>query len=260
MDSSLAGNPFLWAFLAGASFGLALFSLLRECRRGSRIVPFMVLLSLTVAFAACGAVFAGKRILDVTLAWFSGISAILVLAAFRFPRAAGIPLAAIALAAAGIIAVFAADFSPIPADGFVARMEAAPSAAAQGAAKAAAGNPPSPVLVEISRPGIPAFSVTLPDGTIEPVAQVVEFSDAYFFMRAHGLYRWTGYRTGGMFVKLKVQSFVSGLFWGYEAADPHVLPGIAFRTVSVRGAGFQFLRSYELTMGADGALSLTERR
>ncbi|MBL8968499.1 MAG: hypothetical protein JNG85_15955, partial [Spirochaetaceae bacterium] len=129
--SSPAASPFLWGGLAALFLGLALGEALRwivlarrgaERRAARRSAWAATFLALSLAAAALLLVLPAKAdLLEPLLPWWAGALSLAGLAAGLAPRAAGVPLAGLGLAAALLLLDGLAGWLPLRGPGPVAR-------------------------------------------------------------------------------------------------------------------------------------------
>ncbi|HET6451986.1 MAG TPA: hypothetical protein VFI08_11780 [Spirochaetia bacterium] len=259
----LYSGPFLWVALGGLFLGAAASRATRRTRtardperaRTRKWVLVCLWLSVAVILGLAAVFVPGpSRILNPSYAWIAGTVAALAFIAFRFRKAAGIPVLVLLLALAAVLGLFLQSVRAFTGETEIATV------------RVLSVQPGSMRLQLVPRGDEPVL-LTMKGTSFAPIVRVVIFSDFLVFLGVRTWYRFEGMTSFDDSLRQQDTDFrfarppgLSERVWKLFETYERWIPGVKTAQTELVAKRAQELSTFGIMVENDGGVQIVARQ
>jgi hypothetical protein len=257
--AAVAASPLPWVVAGGVALGAAVSRMTRRLRPGRdperertrRLVGASLLLSVAVAFALCAVFVPGPaKVADTRLAWAFGGAAALAFVAFRFRRAAGVPVLVLLVAFGAALGLFFRTLQAFTGETTIAQVRVISTGVGT-------------MRLELAPRAREPVLLTMKGDYFAPIVKVVIFDDLLVFLGATTWYRFEGLtsfdatmRQQDTDYRFETPAGISEQLWSFFEANETRIPGVKTVQVDMSAKKARALSTFDLRVQNDGGVEI----
>jgi len=255
-------SPLPWVVLGGFFLGGALSRTTRSTRRARhpehaatrKWVLTCLLLSAAVTSGLLAVFVPGpSRIVDIRWAWVAGAAALAAFLAFRFRKAAGIPVVVLAAALVAAVALFLQSVRAFTGETEIATVRVISA-------------DPSSMRLELVPRGEPSALLTMKGTYFAPIVRVIIFDDLLVFLGAKTWYRFEGLTSFDDALRQQDTDFrfpqsagISETLWTWFERNDSRIPGVKTAQTEFTGKRAKEFVTYTIRVRNDGGVEVAQK-
>ena len=263
----LLSSPFPWVALGGLFFGAALSRATRGTRRArhpehAATRKWVLACLLLSAALACGLLaifpppsfkFVGPTIVDARWAWIAGVAAVVAFLAFRFRRAAGIPVIVLVLALVAAVGLFLQSVRAFTGETEIATIRVISA-------------DPTSMRLELVPRGQPPVLLSMKGTMFAPIVKVIIFDDLLVFLGARTWYRFEGLTSFDDALRQQDTDYrfpqppgMSETLWKWFERYEARIPGVKSAQTEFTGKKPRELATFGIRVQNDGGVEVVQK-